>query len=73
MPRTNIKGRSKPSLDEQFAMAERVLRGINKSIDDEIDRARDLEVEHARALYRSGKATLHDANDVIDQARQRIK
>ena len=72
MPRTTTDKRRRQSIDAQFALAERVLRGLNKSIDEQADRARDLEVEHARTLLKSGRTTLHDAKDVIDEARRRI-
>ena len=53
-------------------MAERAMRSLHKSIDRQIERARDLEVQHALALYKSGKTELHDASNVIKQARQRV-
>lgn len=72
MPRTIPPKRQRQSVEAQFALAERVLRNINKSIDQQLERARDLEVEHALALYKSGKATLQDGDAVIQQARRRI-
>lgn len=53
-------------------MARRVLAHLHKSIDNQIEQARDLEVEHALALYKSGKAELQDADEIIRQARARV-
>jgi hypothetical protein len=69
MPRMISERKKRPSIEAQLALAERVLRGINKSIDVQIQRAQDLEVERALALYKSGKATLQDGKEVIEQAR----
>lgn len=53
-------------------MSARLLKGIHKSIDVQIEQACDLEVQHALALYRSGKGKLYDADEVIAEARCRI-
>lgn len=72
MPRSVSDKVRKPPIESQFALADRVLRGLNKSIDAQMERARDLEVEHARALYKSGKATIRDGRVVIEEARRRV-
>lgn len=72
MPHTTQRNRTKQSIEAQFALAERVLKGLHKRIDENIERARDLEVEHALALYKSGKATLQDGEEIIQQARRRV-
>jgi len=72
MPKTTRGKRNKQSIEAQFALAERVLKGIHKSIDEEIERARDLEVEHALALYKAGKNPTFDGDEIIQQARRRV-
>lgn len=72
MPRTALNKRNKRNIEAQFALADRVLNGINESIDAQIERACNLEVERALALYRAGKATLHDADKVLEEARRRV-
>jgi uncharacterized coiled-coil protein SlyX len=72
MPKTIRAAKRTQSIEAQFAMAERVLTGLNKTIDAQLDRARDLEVEHARALYKSGKATVRNGREIIEEARRRV-
>jgi hypothetical protein len=60
------------SIEAQFALSEKVLKGIHKKIDEDLERARDLEVKHALALYRAGKTTLHEIDDVIAEAKRRV-
>jgi hypothetical protein len=72
MPRILHAKKRTHSIDAQFALAERVLRGLNHSIDAQLERARDLEVEHAQALHKSGRASLHNANEIIKKARRRV-
>ena len=72
MPKTTQGKRNKQSIEAQFALADRVLKGLHKSIDEEIERARDLEVEHAVALHKSGRAELIEGDEMIRQARRRI-
>jgi hypothetical protein len=72
MPKTTQGKKARPSVESQLALAERVLKGVHKSIDEQIERACDLEVAHAMALYRSGKATLQDADEVMKEARRRV-
>ena len=64
--------RHRPSIEEQLALANRVLNGLHKSLDETIEQMRDLEVKRAIALYKSGKATLQDADEIMRQARRRI-
>jgi hypothetical protein len=68
MPKTTQGKRTKQSVEAQLALAERVLKGVNRTIDEQIQRAQDLEVEHALTLYKCGKATLLDGKEVIKQA-----
>ena len=72
MPNTSRKNRRRESTEAHFALAQRVLKGLHASIDADIERACDLEVEHALALYKAGKATLQDADEVMQQVRRRI-
>jgi hypothetical protein len=72
MPRTTQRRRTQQSVEEQLALAERVLKGVYKSIDQQFERACDLEVERAMALYRSGKATPHNADELMNEARRRV-
>ena len=72
MSHTTPRTRTKQSIEAQFALAERVLKGIHQRIDEDLERACDLEVKHALALYRAGKATLRDVDEVIAEARRRI-
>ena len=72
MPQTTHKKRTKPSIEAQLALAERVLRGVNKQIDEEIERSCRLECQHAWAAYRSGKNPICDGNESIREARRRI-
>jgi hypothetical protein len=72
MPRITHSKRSKQSIEAQIALSKRVLKGLHKSIDAKLDEVCDLEVEHALALYKAGKATLLDAEEVMQQARRRV-
>lgn len=72
MPQISRRKNRRSSIDAQFALSERVLKGIHKQIDEDIERACDLEVKHALALYRAGKATLRDVDDLIAEAKRRI-
>jgi hypothetical protein len=72
MPRTIPHKRQRQSIEAQLALANRVINGLHKSIDETIDQVRDLEVRRALALYKSGKATLHDADEIMQEARRRI-
>jgi len=72
MPQTIRKKRLKPTIEAQLALAERVLRGVHKQIDDEIERACQLECEHALALYRTGKNPICDGEESIREARRRV-
>ena len=60
----------KQSIEAQFALAERVIRNLHQSIDEQIERAQDLEVQRAMALYKSGKATLRDWKQMMAKARR---
>ena len=72
MPRTTPRQRSRQSSEAQLALTARVLKGLNKSIDEQIELARDIEVEHAIALLESGKAKLIDHDEMMRQAKKRI-
>lgn len=72
MPQTTHRKRTKLSIEAQFALSERVLKGIHKQIDEDLERACDLEVKHALALYRAGKSTVSDIDDVIAEAKRRV-
>ena len=72
MPQTNQKLRSRPSTRVHIALTERAIKGLNKSIDEDIARARDLEMEHDLALYRAGKNPVCDGEESIREARKRV-
>lgn len=72
MPKTTPRQRSRQSAESQLALTARVLKGLNKSIDEQIELARDIEVEHAIALLESGKAKLIDHDEMIRLAKKRI-
>ena len=72
MPRTTQHKRTRQSIDAQFALSERVLKGIHKSIEADIERARDLQIEHDLALHRAGKNPLCDGDESIREARRRV-
>ena len=55
-------------MEAQLVLAEPVLKGVHESIDGQIERACNLEAEHALALYKTGKATLQDADEVRKEA-----
>ena len=58
------------SIEAQFANAERAFQRLNKTIDAQLERAQDLEVQRAIALYKSGRAKVYDMDESIRQARQ---
>ena len=72
MPHASHKKRELPSAAEQAAFAARILKGLNKSIDKQIEITRDLQIEYDLALYRAGKNPLLDADECIKEARRRI-
>lgn len=72
MQRTTTGKRSKQSIEAQFALAARVLKGIHRSIDAQIEQARDLEIENDLALYKAGKNPLCDGAESIQEARRRV-
>ncbi len=72
MPRTAQPKRHRQSIEAQIALADRILRGLHKSIDEKIERARDLEVERALALYKAGKNPACDGDEFIQQMRRRV-
>ena len=72
MPKTTPIKRSRQPQDSNIALTARILKGLNKSIDEQIDLARDIEVEHAIALLESGKANLIEHDEMIRLAKKRI-
>ena len=72
MPKTTPIKRSRQAQDSNIALTARILKGLNKSIDEQIDLARDIEVEHAIALLESGKANLIEHDEMIRLAKKRI-
>jgi hypothetical protein len=72
MPQTTHRKQNRQSAAAHLALTSRVLKGLNKSIDEQIELACELECERALALYRTGKVTLHDADVIMKEARQRI-
>lgn len=72
MSRTAQTKRRNQSVEAQLALAARALKGAKRGIDAQIERACELEVEHALALYKCGKASLHDAEEVMAEARRRV-
>jgi len=72
MPQTTHRKQNRQSAAAHLALTSRVLKGLNKSIDEQIELACELECERALALYRTGKVTLHDADEIMKEARQRV-
>lgn len=72
MPQTIHRKRNRLSIEAQIALSERVLKGLHKSLDEEIAHTRDLEIEHDLALYKAGKNPLMDGNESIEEARRRV-
>jgi hypothetical protein len=72
MPETTHKKRKKSSVEAQLALAARVLRGVHKQIEAEMDQSCELECEHALALYRAGKNPIIDGEESIREARSRV-
>jgi DNA-binding ferritin-like protein len=58
MPHASHKKRELPSVRGRTGFAARILKGLNKSIDKQIEIARDLQIEYDLALYRAGTADL---------------
>ena len=61
------------SIEAQFVQAERAYRCLIQTIDTQLERAQDLEVQRAIALYKSGRAKVYDLDDSIAQARKLAK
>jgi hypothetical protein len=72
MPRSRQSKRARRTIEAKGALAKRVIQRLHKTIDDQIERACDLEVQFAWALYRCGKAELVDADVVMREARRRV-
>ncbi len=72
MPQATRRNRTKQSIETQFALAERVLKGLHKTLEQEIERARDLQIEHDLALYKAGKNPVCDGDESIRGARRRV-
>ena len=72
MPQITPRQRIRQSAQSQVAVYARVLKGLNKSIDEQIELARDIEVEHAIALLESGKGKLIEHEEMMRLAKKRI-
>jgi hypothetical protein len=72
MPQTTRLKRMKLSIESHLALTARVLKGLHKSIDEQIELARDIEAECAIALLESGKAKLIDHDEMIRLAKKRL-
>jgi hypothetical protein len=72
MQKSSQKRTLRQSVDAQLALAARVLKSVHMGIDEQIERARDLEVEHAIALYKAGKNPIVEGVDLIAEARRRL-
>ena len=72
MPKTTPRQRSRQPAESPASVYARVLKGLNKSIDEQIELTRDLEIEHDLALYKAGKNPLMDGNESIEEARRRV-
>jgi len=70
MNRTLQPRSRRQSIETQFTKAEQAYRRLNKAIDEQLERAQDLEVQRAIALYKSGKARTYDLDESIREARQ---
>lgn len=72
MPKTTSTQRNRHLAEERLALATRVLKGLHKSIDEQIEMARDAEVEQALALLETGKAKFVSYEKMMEEARKRI-
>lgn len=72
MPKTTPAQRNRHLAEERLAFATRVLKGLHKSIDEQIELARDAEVEQALALLEAGKAKFVSHEKMMQEARKRI-
>ena len=72
MPKTSSSRQNRQYAATHVALTARMLKGLHKSIDNQMELARDLEVDHALALLESGQAKLIDHDEMIRQARKRI-
>jgi hypothetical protein len=61
-----------PAAGMRVALTARMLKGLHKSMDSQIELARDLEVDHALALMESGKAKFVSQEEMMLEARKRI-
>ena len=58
---------------DKARLADLLLRSIHGDIDPDIDQAWIQEVEKRKETLKSGEASLHNASDVLDEARKRIQ
>jgi hypothetical protein len=72
MPKTTSTQPNRHLAKERLAFATRVLKGLHKSIDEQIEMARDAEVEQALALLEAGKAKFISHEKMMQEARKRI-
>ncbi|MTI89012.1 MAG: addiction module antitoxin RelB [Balneolaceae bacterium] len=58
---------------DKARLADKLLQSIHGKIDPEIEQAWIDEVQKRKESLKSGKATLHSAMDVLNEARKRIQ
>jgi hypothetical protein len=72
MPKPTSTQRDRKPAEARLAFASRVLKGLHRSIDEQMELARDAEVEHALAMMEAGKAKFVSYEDVMQEVRKRI-
>ena len=72
MPKTSHSKRTKQSIEAQIALSARVLKGLHQSLEEDIERARDLQIEHDLAAYKAGKNPICDGAESIREARRKV-
>ena len=72
MPQTTSSRQNRQYAASHVALTARMLKGLHKSIDSQIELARDLEVDHALALLESGKAKFISHEEMMREARKRV-
>jgi len=69
MPRTTPRKRTRLTVEAQIALAERILKRLHKSIDAQIEKTRDLDIDKAIALHKAGQNPVIDGKEMMKEAR----
>ena len=73
MPKTSPDQRHRRYAATQVASTARMLKGLRRTIDGQIELARNLEVDHALALIESGQAKFIDHVEMMQEAKKRLR